>query len=151
MDNAGKVNDIGLHKSNIRAQYWKQLRIWESEAKIGNTGWAQGADTHDVHLADTGLLPDEGGRGQRRCRGAEGVALDGSSNYKDEPSPEGNWVDIEKIVSWVRNIFVLLPKQSKSISHLKRQTRGIYIQSTLAKWYCGCLALLLNFSIMHLV
>ena len=56
MDNAGKVNDIGLHKSNIRAQYWKQLRIWESGAKIGNTGWAQGADTHDVHLADSFLM-----------------------------------------------------------------------------------------------
>ena len=49
MDDAGKVNDIGMHKKNIKTY-------------LGNSGWVQGADIHDVHIAaDTGFLAVEEG------------------------------------------------------------------------------------------
>ena len=144
MDNAGKVNDIGIHKRKIKTD---QSAILGAAAclgirsKIGNTAWAEGADIYDVHLAaDKGLLPDEGsGRGHRRRKGAEGVSLEGSSNCQDEPSPEGTWVDIEKIESWVRNTTVMLPRQSKSISHHKGQTRR---RAFRAHWQRGTVGVL---------
>ena len=48
----------------------------------------------------------------------------------------------EEIETWLRNI-VLLPKK-RIIDRLERETRGICIQSVLAKWYCGCLTILLK-------
>ena len=53
--------------------------------------------------------------------------------------PLGNRVIGEK------NVIVPLPRKSKSISHLAGQTRGLFVQSTRAKWYGRCLAVLLNF------
>ena len=44
----------------------------------------------------------------------------------------------EDIDTWLRNIIVLIPKK-KVIDRLEGQTRGICVQSALAKWYCGCL------------
>ena len=43
----------------------------------------------------------------------------------------------------LRNIIVLIPKK-KMIDRLEGQTRGICVQSVLAKWYCGCLTILLE-------
>ena len=45
---------------------------------------------------------------------------------------------------WLKNnIIVLIPKK-KIINKLEGQTRGICVQSVLAKWYCGCLTILLE-------
>ena len=54
--------------------------------------------------------------------------------------------DTGKLKRGWRNIIVLLPKIRTTIT-LQGQTRWICIQSTLDKWYCGCLALLLNMSL----
>ena len=54
--------------------------------------------------------------------------------------------DTGEIETWLRNIIVLLPKIRTTIT-LQGQTRGICMQSTLDKWYCDCLALLLNMSL----
>ena len=45
--------------------------------------------------------------------------------------------------TWLGNIIVLIPK-TKVIDRLEGQTRGICVQSVLAKWYCGCLTILLQ-------
>ena len=49
----------------------------------------------------------------------------------------------EDIETWLRNIVVFIPKE-KMIEKLEGQTRGICVQSVLAKWYCGCLTILLE-------
>ena len=49
----------------------------------------------------------------------------------------------EDIETWLRNIIVLIPKK-KVIERLERQARGICVQFVLAKWYCGCLTILLE-------
>ena len=49
----------------------------------------------------------------------------------------------EDIETWLRNIIVLIPKK-KVIDRLEGQTRGTRVQSVLAKWYCGCLTILLE-------
>ena len=49
-------------------------------------------------------------------------------------------VDVE---TWLRNIIVLIPKK-KVIDRPDGQTRGICVQSVLAKWYCGCLTILME-------
>ena len=49
----------------------------------------------------------------------------------------------EDIETWLRNIIVLIPKK-KVIEKLEGQTRGICVQSVLAKWYCGCLTILME-------
>ena len=51
-----------------------------------------------------------------------------------------------EIETWLRNIIVLLPKIRTPIT-LQGQTRAICMQSTLDKWYYGCLAQLLNMSL----
>ena len=48
----------------------------------------------------------------------------------------------------MRNIFVLIPKK-KVIDRLEGQTRGICVQSVLAKWYCGCLTILLEMELRN--
>ena len=52
-------------------------------------------------------------------------------------------VEDEEIETWLRNIIVLIPKK-KVIDRLEGQTRGIFVQSVLAKCYCGCLTILLE-------
>ena len=49
----------------------------------------------------------------------------------------------EDIETWLRNIIVLIPEK-KVIERLEGQTRGICVQSVLAKWYCGCLPILME-------
>ena len=48
----------------------------------------------------------------------------------------------EDIETWLRNIIVLILKNV--IERLEGQTRGICVQCVLAKWYCGCLTILLE-------
>ena len=43
---------------------------------------------------------------------------------------------------------MLIPKK-KVIDRLDGQTRGICVQSVLAKWYCGCLAILLEMELRN--
>ena len=47
------------------------------------------------------------------------------------------------IETWLRNIIVVIPKK-KGTERLEEQTRGICVQSVLAKWNCGCLTVLLE-------
>ena len=47
----------------------------------------------------------------------------------------------EDIKAWLRNLIVQIPKK---MDRLEGQTRGICVQSVLAKWYCGCLTILLH-------
>ena len=54
----------------------------------------------------------------------------------------------EEIETWLRNIIVLIPKK-KVIDKLEGQTRGICVQSVLAKWYCGCLTILLEMELRN--
>ena len=54
----------------------------------------------------------------------------------------------EEIQSWLRNIIVLIPK--KKMIKLMGQTRGICIQSVLAKWYGRCLSILLDMELREL-
>ena len=49
----------------------------------------------------------------------------------------------EEIETCLRNLIVLIPK-NKVIDKLEGQTRGICVQNVLAKWYCGCLTILLE-------
>ena len=56
--------------------------------------------------------------------------------------------DKEDIETWLRNSIVLTPKK-KVIDRLEGQTRGICVQSVLAKWYCGCLAILLEMELRN--
>ena len=55
----------------------------------------------------------------------------------------------EDIETWLKNIIVLFPK-IKVIDSLVGQTRGICVQSVLAKWYCGCVTILLEMEIMNM-
>ena len=54
----------------------------------------------------------------------------------------------EEIETWLRNIIVLIPKE-KVIDKLEGQTRRICVQSVLAKWYCGCLTILLEMELRN--
>ena len=54
-------------------------------------------------------------------------------------SKEHSNVDIE---TWLSNI-VLVPKK-KVIDRQEGQTRDNFVQSVLAKWYCGCLTILME-------
>ena len=54
----------------------------------------------------------------------------------------------EDIETWLRNIIVLIPK-IKTIDRFEGQTRGICVQSVLAKWYCGCLTILLEMELRN--
>ena len=54
----------------------------------------------------------------------------------------------EDIETWLRNIIVLIPKK-KVIDRLEGQTRGICVESVLAKWYCGCLTIKLEMEIRN--
>ena len=47
----------------------------------------------------------------------------------------------EDIKAWLRNLIVQIPKK---MDRLEGQTRGICVQSFLAKWYCGCFTILLH-------
>ena len=49
----------------------------------------------------------------------------------------------EEIEAWLRNIIVLIPKK-RTMNRFGWQTRGICVQSVVAKWYCGCLSILLE-------
>ena len=49
----------------------------------------------------------------------------------------------EDTETWLRNNIVLIPKK-QVIDRLGSQTRGIGVQSVLAKWYCGCLTILME-------
>ena len=49
----------------------------------------------------------------------------------------------EDIETCLRNIIVLIAKK-KVIEMLEGQTRSICVQSVLAKWYCGCLTILMG-------
>ena len=49
----------------------------------------------------------------------------------------------EEIETWLRNTIVLIPEK-KTMNRLEGQTRGICVQSVLAKWYCGCPSILLE-------
>ena len=48
----------------------------------------------------------------------------------------------------MRSIIVLVPKK-KVIDRLEGQTRCICVQSVLAKWYCGCLTILLEMELRN--
>ena len=54
----------------------------------------------------------------------------------------------EGIETWLRNIIILIPKKT-TIDRLEGQTRGICAQSVLAKWYCGCLTILLEMELRN--
>ena len=43
---------------------------------------------------------------------------------------------------------MLIPKK-KVIDRLEGQTRGICVQSVLAKWYCACLTILLEMELRN--
>ena len=50
----------------------------------------------------------------------------------------------ESFDAGLRNICVLFSKKKKKNHRLEGQTRGICVQSVLAKWYCGCLTIFLD-------
>ena len=50
---------------------------------------------------------------------------------------------------WLRNVTHLIPKK-KVIEKLEGQTRGIRVQSVLAKCYCGCLIFLMEMEMKNL-
>ena len=54
----------------------------------------------------------------------------------------------EDIETWLRNIIVLIPKKNV-VDRLEGQTRGICVQSALAKCYCGCLTILLEMELRN--
>ena len=54
----------------------------------------------------------------------------------------------EDIETWLRNIIVLFPEK-EVIDRLEGQTRGNCVQSVLAKWYCGCLTILLEMELRN--
>ena len=54
----------------------------------------------------------------------------------------------EEIETWLRNIIVFIPKK-KVIDKLEGQTRGICVQSVLAKWYCVCLTFLFDMDLRN--
>ena len=56
----------------------------------------------------------------------------------------------EEIETWLRNIIALIPRK-KVIDKQEGQTRGICVQSVLAKWYCGCLTILLEMELGEVV
>ena len=58
------------------------------------------------------------------------------------------WQNKEKFETWLSNIIVLIPK--KKMNRLEGQTGGICVQSVLAKWYCGCLSILLEMELREL-
>ena len=55
----------------------------------------------------------------------------------------------EDIETWLRNIIVLIPKK-KMIERLEGHTRGICVQSVLAKWYCGCPSILMEMEMRNI-
>ena len=56
----------------------------------------------------------------------------------------------EEIEAWLRNTIVLIPKK-KTMTRLEGHTRGICVQSVLAKWYCGYLCILLEMELREVV
>ena len=52
------------------------------------------------------------------------------------------------IETWLRNIIVLIRKK-QAIDRLEGQSRGICVQSVLAKWYCGCLTISLEMELRN--
>ena len=49
---------------------------------------------------------------------------------------EGAGIDNQPVESWQKNVIILLPKLAKPVTQLQGPTRGIRLQSTLARWCC---------------
>ena len=92
--------------------------VMQSRASFSN-GKSVGVDGISAEISKT--LP---------WRGLQKIKNAFESRYKGQNK--------EAIETWLRNIIVLTPKK-KVIEKLEGDTRGICVQSVLAKWYCGCL------------